>query len=171
MTPRFLSYKKEHEKKSSITPLSQLPSKSAAKMAMKDVEEEGDVEPGHERGVGDEDVVNTYDDNDISPYTSADDENWYAPKFMDNESFEVAISPGRGMGKGCVMKKIFSTKPYVDGKAVYGGKGHFEKVPAKMAETAEKEARALLVQQRKTLLAKQIGTSSTFVNHDDYIKP
>jgi len=47
----------------------------------------------------------------------------------------------------------------------YGhGKGHFEKVPAKMAETAEKEARALLVH-------KQIGTSSTFVNHDDYIKP
>jgi len=151
--------------------VSELPSRSAAKVAMKDIEEESDVAPGYERGVHDDDLIGVHNEDDASPYTSADDEDWKVTKFTNNESFKVAMSPGKGLGKGCVMKKTFSLKTYVDGKAVSAGKGRFVSAPAELHKTAEANARALLVQQRMTILAKQIGTSSNFVNQDAYKKP
>ena len=144
--------------------VSQLPSKSAAKTAMKDTEEDCDVQPAYVRGVGDED-----DGGECSPYTSADDDIWYQEdsKFKTGVSYEMAVSPGAG--KGCVMKAGFTTKQFVNGKEVNQGKGCFVKVPADFA--GENAARALLVQQRMTVLAKQLGTSSTFVNQESYIAP
>jgi len=142
--------------------VSQLPSKSAAKTAMKDTEEDCDVQPAYVRGVGDED-----DMGECSPYTSADDEHWSVPIFKNGVSYEMAVSPGAG--KGCVMKRVFTKKQFVIGKEMHKGKGCFVKVPADFA--GENAARALLVQQRMTVLAKQLGTSSTFVNQESYIAP
>jgi len=148
-------------------------SAAAAKMAMNDEEEEGDVTPGHERGVHHDDVNHTYKNDDVdstSSYNTSNDEHWHGKTHIGNETCNVHPgSPGHGLGKGCVMKNSLSTKKFIaNGKPVSGSKGKFCKTATEMA----KEVQACLHrEQRLAVLVKQIRSLSTFVNHDGYVKP